>query len=129
VQGFAFLLALALLTGCGAGGGGMIADDGGRPSRGADPAPASSTTAAQAAVSRQLIMKFKPHTVACDPAGIAQLSLATRVSLEFVRTMSGGACVVKQSADSADDLSKGQETLEKNPAVEYVEPDAVMKAL
>lgn len=129
MQGVAFLLALALLTGCGAGGGGMIADDGGRPSCGADPPPPSSAKTADAPASRQLIMKFRPHTVACDPAGIAQLSLATRVPLEFVRTMSGGACVVKQSADSADGLSKGRETLGKHPAVEYLEPDAVMKAL
>lgn len=79
--------------------------------------------------SRQLIIKFKPDTIACTPAGIAQLSSATRVSLEFVRTMSGGACVVKQFAEDADILLRGQKTLEENPAVEYLEPDAVMKAL
>jgi len=43
--------------------------------------------------------------------------------------MSGDACVVKQFADGADDLLRGQETLRGNPAVEYLEPDARMKAL
>jgi hypothetical protein len=43
--------------------------------------------------------------------------------------MSGDACVVKQFADSAEYLSHGQKTLKENPAVEYLEPDAVMKAL
>jgi hypothetical protein len=43
--------------------------------------------------------------------------------------MSGDACVVKQSADNADILLHGQKTLKENPAVEYLEPDAVMKAL
>jgi hypothetical protein len=37
--------------------------------------------------------------------------------------------VVRQVADSADNLLHGQETLKNNPAVEYVEPDAVMKTL
>ncbi len=114
MQGIAFLLTLTLLAGCGTGGAGTIADGG--------------TTIAKAPVSLQLIVKFAPDTFACDPAGIARLSLAMRVSLEFVRTMSGGACVVKQSADSQDDLARGRETLERHPAVEYLEPDAVMKA-
>lgn len=127
MQGVAFLVALTLLTGCGAGGG-MIADNGGRSPSRTDPLPHSSATIAEAPVSRRLIIKFKPDSVACDAAGIARLSLETRVPLEFVRTMSGGACVVKQSADSADGLSKGMETLAESPAVEYVEPDAVMRA-
>jgi hypothetical protein len=43
--------------------------------------------------------------------------------------MSGDACVVKQSADSADNLLHGQKTLKENPAIEYMEPDRIMKAL
>jgi len=43
--------------------------------------------------------------------------------------MSGDACVVKQFAESADILLQGQKTLKENPAVEFLEPDAIMKAL
>jgi hypothetical protein len=78
--------------------------------------------------SRQLIIKFSPGTIACTPSGIARFSATTHVSLEFVRTMSGDACVVKQIAGSADELQRGQNTLKEYPAVEYLEPDAVMKA-
>ena len=81
------------------------------------------------AVMRQLIIKFKIDTIACDAAGIAQLSLATRVPVEYVRSMSGGACVVKQSADDANGLGRGQETLRQHPAVDWLEQDTKMKAL
>lgn len=81
------------------------------------------------AVMRQLIIKFKLDTIACDAAGIAQLSLATRVPVEYVRSMSGGACVVKQSADDANGLEQGQETLRQHPAVDWLEQDKKMKAL
>jgi hypothetical protein len=91
-------------------------------------APAAQAVGNKAPASRQLIIKFKPGTIACTPAGIAQLSSTTRVPLEFVRTMSGDACVVKQFSDNADILSHGQKTLEENPAVEYLEPDAVVEA-
>lgn len=80
-------------------------------------------------VTRQLIIKFKPDTIACDAAGIAQLSLATRVPVEYVRSMSGGACVVKQSADDANGLGQGQETLRRHPVVDWLEQDTKMKAL
>lgn len=93
----------------------------------ASPQP-SPTKINKAPASRQLIIKFRPGTIACTPAGIAQLSSTTRVPLEFVRTMSGDACVVKQFADHADIFSHGQKTLEENPAVEYLEPDAVVEA-
>ena len=95
----------------------------------ADPHQPSTTTIIKASASRQLIIKFKPDTIPCTPAGIAQLSSTTRVSLEYVRTMSGDACVVKQFAEGADDFLRGQETLRGNPAVESLEPDAMMKPL
>jgi len=56
-------------------------------------------------VSQQLIIKFKPNTIACDAAGIAHLSAVTQVPLEHVRPMSGDACVIKQLADNAAGLS------------------------
>jgi hypothetical protein len=91
--------------------------------------PPQPTTTIKPSASQQLIIKFKPNTIACDPAGIARLSSTTHVSLEFVRTMSGDACVIKQFADDPDNFSQGQKTLKQNPAVEYLERDAVKKAL
>jgi hypothetical protein len=129
VKSVASLFVLSLLIGSGCGGGGTAAGGYQQPSSLANPPQPSPGTIIKAPVSRQLIIKFKPDTIACDPAGIAQLSSITHVSLEFVRTMSGDACVVKQFADSADDLLHGQKTMKENPAVEYLEPDAVMKAL
>jgi len=129
VKSVASLFVLSLLIGSGCGGGGTAAGGCQQPSSRTDPPRPSPTTVIKASVSQQLIIKFKPDTIACDPAGIAQLSSTTRVSLEFVRTMSGDACVVKQFADCADNLLHGQETLKENPAVEYLEPDAVMKTL
>ena len=129
VKRIAYLLVLSLLIGSGCGGGGTAAGGGRQPSSRTHPPQPSPTTIIKASASQQLIIKFKPNTIACHPAGIAQLSSTTHVALEFIRTMSGDACVVKQFADSADNLLHGQETLKQNPAVEYLEPDAVMKAL
>ena len=129
MKSVASLFVLSLLIGSGCGGGGTAAGGCQQPSSRANPPRPSPTTVIKASASQQLIIKFKPDTIACNPAGIAQLSSTTHVSLEFVRTMSGDACVVKQFADSADDLLHGQNTLKEYPAVEYLEPDAVMKAL
>lgn len=125
----AFLLVLSLLIGSGCGGGGAVAGGCQQPSSFNNPPQPSPATMIKPPGVQQLIIKFKPDTIACTPEGIAQFSSTTRVSLEFVRTMSGDACVVKQSADSADNLLRGQKTLKENPAVEYLEPDAIMKAL
>lgn len=99
-----------------------------QPSASTNPPRPAPTTTIEASTSQQLIIKFKPGTIACNPAEIARLSSAARVSLEFVRAMSGDACVVKQFADSADSLLQGQKILKQNPDVEYLERDAVMKA-
>ena len=80
-------------------------------------------------VSQQLIIKFKPHTIACDATQIAHLSAVTRVPLEYVRPMSGDACVIKQLADDAAGLSQRQEALKHHPAIEWLEEDRMMKAL
>lgn len=125
----ACLFVLSLLIGSGCGGGGSAAGGGQQPSSRTNPPQPSPATIIEASASRQLIIKFKPDTIACTPEGIARLSSTTRVSLEFVRTMSGDACVVKQFGDSAENLLQGQKTLKENPAVEYLEPDAVMKSL
>ena len=80
-------------------------------------------------VSQQLIVKFKPNTITCNAPEIAHLSAVTRVPLEYVRPMSGDACVIKQLADHAAGLSQGQETLKQHPAIEWLEEDKMMKAL
>lgn len=94
-----------------------------------NPSRFTSKTITGTSASQQLIIKFRPDTIACDPAGIARLSAVTRVSMEFVRQMSGQACVVRQLASSAEDISKGQAILKQHSSIEWVEPDAVMKAL
>ena len=81
----------------------------------------------EARVSQQLMVKFKPNTMACDAAGIAQLSAATQVLLEYVRPMSGNACVVKQFEDNAESVAQGQELLKRHPAIEWLEEDRIMK--
>ncbi len=80
-------------------------------------------------ISQQLMIKFKPNTISCDPAGIAQLSSASKLSLELVRPMSGGACVIRQWAGNAHDFLRGQERLGQHPDVEWLELDAKKKAL
>lgn len=79
--------------------------------------------------SRQLMIRFEPGTVACDAAAIARFAAAVRVSLEFLRPMSGNACVVRQTAPDVQRLQDDLETLKRHPAVQWAEPDTVMKAL
>ncbi len=89
---------------------------------------AARVPAAAALQSQQLIIKFKQTAgVACDGSRIARFSEAAGVPLQLVRPMSGQACVVKQSGAGAAELTHGLDALRKNPAVEFVEPDAVMK--
>lgn len=78
-------------------------------------------------VSAQLIVKFRDGGLRCDPAGVARLALLTGVTLQFLRQMSGDACVVMQQARDAEGLARGQELLKQHPSTEWVEIDAVMK--
>jgi hypothetical protein len=72
----------------------------------------------------QLIVKFRPATVACDAAGIADLARQTRLDLQWIRPMSGQACVLRwQGNDPAQALA----TLQARPEVEWAETDAVMR--
>ena len=93
----------------------------------ADSVPSPQPVANTAA--RQLIINFKPNTIACNAAGIMQLSSATRVPLEYVRPMSGNACVIKQLAVDANDVLREQELLRHHPAVEWLGQDEKKKAL
>ncbi len=79
--------------------------------------------------SQRLIIKLKSGTTQCDADGIAKLSSASRVAIEFVRSMSGGACVIQLDADSPGSLLQGQEILRQQPVVEWLEEDRKMKAL
>jgi len=87
------------------------------------------SSVAHTAASQQLIIKLKPNTFLCDSKGIARLSVATQLALEYVRPMSGDACVIRQLTMNAKDLLRGQKLLRQHSAVEWVEPDAKKKAL
>ena len=97
----------------------------------------SSTTAAQSLpqpiaktmVAQQLMIKFRPNTITCDATGVAKLSSATQVPLEYVRPMSGDACVIRQLAQGATDFFRGKELLKQQPFVEWLEEDKKMKDL
>jgi len=82
---------------------------------------------APAAVSQQLIIKFRRAAVPCDRSGIAAFSQTAGVALELVRPMSGEACVITQFGGNPAELARGLDLLRKNAAVESVEPDAVMR--
>jgi len=85
------------------------------------------TTSSRQPLVQQLIIKFKPDTIACDAEGIARVASALPVKLMHVRAMSGQACVIRQMADTEGDLAKGQVLLRQHPDVEWLEPDAIMK--
>lgn len=91
--------------------------------------PELPTSSMQTASYQQLIIKFRPDTVPCDEAGIARFSAVTKVQLTFVRTMSGQACVIRQLMDQEGGFLQGQTLLRQHPDVEWVELDAIMKAL
>lgn len=96
----------------------------------ADIAQNASPVASGAA--QQLILKLKsPSTsgFACVSDGIAALGAAVGVALKFIRPMSGDACVVQLAAPGPNELAQGYARLKRHPAVEWVEVDAVMKAL
>lgn len=72
----------------------------------------------------QLIVKFHPATLACDAAGIADLARKTHLDLQWIRPMSGQACVLRwQGKDAAGAIA----TLQARPEVEWAEMDAVMR--
>ncbi len=95
---------------------------------------ASSVTASPAASAaetdaQRLIIKLRAGTLQCDADGIAGLSTAAGVRVEFIRSMSGESCVVVLHAGSAEGLLQGQELLRQQPAIEWLEVDRKMKAM
>lgn len=78
---------------------------------------------------QQLIVKFKSDTFRCDHRDITRLAAQIDVVLDFVRPMSGDACVIRQIYGKASDFSRGQKLLEQHPSIEWVEVDAVMKKM
>lgn len=87
----------------------------------------TATSVRGAQVSQQLIVKFKPHSVACTAQSISRFSNAVELPLKWLRPMSGEACIVVQEASGPDELSRAQERLKKHPHVEWVEIDAPMR--
>jgi hypothetical protein len=77
-------------------------------------------------VTQQLMIKFKPGT-ACEAAAIARFAAAVQLELEFVRPMSGNACVVLQSGADRAALARGLDRLRRDAAIEWAEPDAMLK--
>lgn len=96
------------------------------PTSGHDTNPSAAKLSA-AQVSQQLIIKFKPASVACSAQGIARFAKTAGVELQWLRQMSGDACVVTQYAATPDALMKAQEGLKKHPEIEWLEIDAVMQ--
>ncbi len=92
-------------------------------------APLAVTSGEQPLIISQLILKFKPDTLACDAAGVARLAFDTGVSVELLRPMSGHACVIRQISRSQADVLTGQAILQGHPAIEWIEQDRVMKTL
>ena len=93
------------------------------------PQSAVETAAPARATTQQLILKFKPDTFACNAEGIAQFASEVDVLLEFVRAMSGDACVIKQLTFNSAELVRDQERLRHHPAVLLLEQDTKKKAL
>lgn len=77
---------------------------------------------------RQLIVKFKPGTVECSASGIAKFAGTTATHIEFLRVMSGDACVVSQFLTAGQSAASEQEMLNSHPAIQWIESDSPLKA-
>lgn len=88
--------------------------------------PASAISPAR--VEQQLIIKFKSHTIACSAPALARFSAEIHIALQYIRPMSGDACVVKQTAAHQAGLLEGQRILKNHLAVDWLEEDRNMKA-
>jgi hypothetical protein len=92
-------------------------------------AKAGTTPLANAGDFRQLIVKFKSATFDCNSSDISRLAAQTGTRLEFVRPMSGDACVIRQIRGSTDDYLRERKLLQQHPSIEWVGPDAIMKTM
>src|SRR3569832_1571947 len=75
------------------------------------PTRIATASAAHSSVAQQLIIKFKPTNAerfVCDANSSARLAAATDSTLDFVRVMSGDACVVRQRANNKNELLQKQ---------------------
>lgn len=72
----------------------------------------------------QVIVKFRPATFACDAKGVADLARSARLDLQWLRPMSGDACVlILRSASPGQALA----LLQARPELEWAQADAVMR--
>jgi hypothetical protein len=83
---------------------------------------------ASASPKRQLIIKFKPGAGECSAAGIAKFAATTGAHIEFLRVMSGDACVVTQFFTASQSAASEQEMLKSHPAIQWIESDSPLKA-
>jgi hypothetical protein len=115
---FIACISIVLFTGC--------------RSTAADASPANRASPDAGKATQQLILKLKSPSssgFACRSDGIASLGAAVGAMLEFVRPMSGGACVVRLEAPGPSELTQAFSRLKRHSAVEWVEADSIMKAL
>jgi hypothetical protein len=84
-------------------------------------------SAAEGKASQQLIIKFKPSSIVCSEREIAKFASEVHERVEFVRLMSGNACVIVHQAASVSALTQGQQKLKQHPSVEWLEADEAMQ--
>lgn len=89
---------------------------------------ASEASAPSGPPARQLMVKLRGARTSCDASQIALLGRATAQQLEYIRPMSGDACVIRQKAETPKALADGFRRLVQHPTVDWVEVDGVMKA-
>lgn len=87
------------------------------------------TRTSPAIMSQQFMIKFKSSTTPCDAQLISRFSSATKIPLDFVRVMSGHACVIRLQAASEGELSHAVNILRQHPEVEWLEQDVLVKPL
>src|SRR3569832_569199 len=92
------------------------------------PTRIATASAAHSSVAQQLIIKFKPTNAerfVCDANSIARLAAATDSTLDFVRVMSGDACVIRQQTNKKNKKQQKQNKNRKQPTNNKQKPDAV----
>lgn len=92
------------------------------------PLPGDSTDRADvsAQVRQQLMIRLDQAVVSCTAEDIAKLATATSQALQYVRPMSGNACVVSHAANSEATLAAGLQRLRQHPSVEIADVDKIV---
>lgn len=72
----------------------------------------------------QFIVKFRPASVACNAESVAAFASRSKLDLQWLRPMSGDACVLLLRARSPQ---AALATLQARPEVEWAEADALVR--